>query len=397
VKKRLKLGPATLVAAAFVGPGTVTVCAKAGIAFDYGLLWALMIAIFITVFFQEMAARIGVVTQSGLASVIREAIKQRYLRILMTILMLGAILIGNTAYEAGNLNGAVLGLKALFGDGGSQWYPWLVGGIAMLFLTIGTLKNIQHILIGLVLIMSVAFIITAVLTGPPFLDLIMGLLVPNPSSENFFTILALLGTTVVPYNLFLHASMAANEWKTPDDLPAVKKDTVIAVGLGGLISMSIVVAAAAAPISRLDDVMDLATGLEPLMGGYAISLVGIGLFAAGLTSALTAPLAAAFVVVHCMGWKIDPSHRRFKGITLGVLLLGTLSLGTSFKPIEIILFAQAVNGALLPILAILLVWIANDKSILGTYRNTRFQNSLGWLVILLSILLSFKTLQSFIS
>ncbi len=395
MKKRLKLGPAALVAAAFVGPGTVTACAKAGISFGYSLLWALLISIIITILFQEMAARIGIVTQKGLASVIREAVPSPLLKGFLTLLMLSAILIGNTAYEAGNLNGAVLGLQALFGEGYSSAFPWVVGAIALLLLVIGTLKNIQNLLIGLVLVMSVSFLLTAMLTGPPIFDLIKGLFVPNPTGDNLFTILALLGTTVVPYNLFLHASMAANEWKSTSDLPAARWDTILAVGLGGLVSMAIVVTAAALPISSLESVLDLAAGLEPLFGSYARWLIGLGLFAAGLTSALTAPLAAAFVVVHCLGWKDTPASWRFKGVAIFVLLLGTLSLGTSFKPIQIILFAQAANGALLPILAFLLVWIANKKSVLGLHKNSKLQNALGWLVILLSLLLSIKTLQSF--
>lgn len=393
MKKRLKLGPATLVAAAFVGPGTVTACAKAGITFGYSLLWALLLSIIVTVLFQEMAARIGIVTQKGLATVIREAIPSSVLRVLMTFLMLAAILIGNTAYEAGNLNGAVLGLQALFGDQYSVFYPWIVGGLAMLFLLFGTLKTIQNTLIGLVLIMSIAFMATAILTGPPVLDLLSGLFVPQPSEANLFTILALLGTTVVPYNLFLHASMAANEWSRTEDLPSARWDTILAVGLGGLVSMAIVVTAAALPLSDLNSVLDMAAGLEPLFGSSAVWLIGLGLFAAGLTSALTAPLAAAFVVTHCLGWKLTPTNWGFKLISLGVLLLGTISLGTSIKPIEIILFAQAANGTLLPILAIMLVYIANRKSILGDFRNSRIQNILGWLVILLSVALSVKTIQ----
>lgn len=395
MKKRLKLGPATLVAAAFVGPGTVTACAKAGISFSYGLLWALLISIVITILFQEMAARIGIVTQKGLATVIRDAIPSPVFKVFLTFLMLAAILVGNIAYEAGNLNGAVLGLQALFGDGALGYYPWIVGVVALVLLLVGTLKTIQNLLIGLVLVMSVAFLVTAIMTGPALLEVLQGLFVPNPNSGNLFTILALLGTTVVPYNLFLHASMASNEWKSTTDLPAARWDTILAVGLGGLVSMAIVVTAAALPISELSSVLDMAAGLEPLLGPYARWLIGLGLFAAGLTSALTAPLAAAFVVTHCLGWKEAVKSWRFKGVAIGVLFLGTLSLGTSFKPIQIILFAQAANGALLPILAFLLVWIANKQSILGMHKNSKLQNALGWLVILLSLLLSYKTLQSF--
>lgn len=394
MRNRIKLGPATLVAAAFVGPGTVTACAKAGMGFGYSLLWALLLSVVITILFQEMAARIGIISQKGLAHVIRQELKHPILRIGITLLLLAAILIGNMAYEAGNLNGAVLGLDALFGTNYHSGYPWIVTLLAMGLLVLGNLKVLQRLLIGLVVVMSVAFVLTAVITGPSMVELLKGLLVPRPSDANLFTILALLGTTVVPYNLFLHASLAANEWHEASDLKSARWDTYIAIGLGGLISMAIVVTAAALPQGNLESVLDMAAGLEPVFGSYATWLIGLGLFAAGLTSALTAPLAAAFVVTNCLGWNDQPDRLRFKLVALFVLLVGAISLTTAFNPIEIILFAQAANGALLPILAVLIVWIANKKSVLGKYHNSKVQNVLSWLIIVLSLLLSYKTFQS---
>ncbi len=391
---KIKLGPATLVAAAFVGPGTVTVCARAGINFDYSLLWALLISVLVTILFQEMAARIGIVTQKGLATVIRDQISNPLWKGLVTLLLIAAILIGNTAYEAGNLNGAVLGLNALFGSEYSTLYPWFIGILAGLLLYFGSVRSLQNLLIGLVLLMSFSFIITAVMTRPVVDDLLKGLFVPNPDSDNLLTIIALIGTTVVPYNLFLHTSLAARQWKRKEDLYTSKMDTIVAVGLGGLISMAIVVTSAALPFDNLTSVLDIAAGVEPLFGIYASKLIGIGLFAAGLTSALTAPLAAAFVFQNCMGWKFDHHHWKFKLIAIIILLLGTLSLTTSYTPIDIILFAQIANGVLLPILAIFVVWIARSKSLLGNNSNTTLQNILGIGVVLLCVILSIKTLSS---
>lgn len=397
MSRKLKMGPATLVTAAFVGPGTVTVCARAGIAFSYSLLWALLVAIIVTVLFQEMAARIGIITQKGLAAVIRDQISNPIGKGMVTLLLLSAILIGNTAYEAGNLNGAVLGLNALFGVEYNSFYPWIIAISAGLLLYFGSIKLLQNLLIGMVLLMSFSFLLTALITGPPLLEVVKGLFIPNPNSENLLTIIALLGTTVVPYNLFLHSSLAANQWKRSEDLKKSKVDTIIAVSLGGMVSMAIVVTSAALPIDSLTNVLDIASGVKPLFGSYASRLLGIGLFAAGLTSALTAPLAAAFVFHNCMGWKFDHSHWKFKLVTLVVLLLGTLSLASSYTPIDIIVFAQIANGILLPVLALFVVWTAKSKTLLGNSRNSNLQNSIGVLVVLLCFVLSIKTLVSVFS
>jgi len=109
------IGPGTLVAAAFIGPGTVTLCTLAGVNFGFNLLWAMLLSVIATIILQEMAARLGVVSQKGLSEVIREEIKIPFVKHFVTLLILGAIVVGNAAYEAGNISGGILGLETIFG------------------------------------------------------------------------------------------------------------------------------------------------------------------------------------------------------------------------------------------------------------------------------------------
>ena len=109
------LGPGTLIAAAFIGPGTITICTFAGVNFGFNLLWAMLLSIIATIILQEMAARLGIISQKGLSEVIREEIKTPYLKQLITMLILSAIVIGNASYEAGNISGGILGLETIFG------------------------------------------------------------------------------------------------------------------------------------------------------------------------------------------------------------------------------------------------------------------------------------------
>jgi NRAMP (natural resistance-associated macrophage protein)-like metal ion transporter len=99
------IGPGTLVAAAFIGPGTVTLCTLAGVNFGFNLLWAMLLSIIATIVLQEMAARLGIISQKGLSEVIREEIKKPFLRKGITILILSAVVVGNASYEAGNISG----------------------------------------------------------------------------------------------------------------------------------------------------------------------------------------------------------------------------------------------------------------------------------------------------
>ena len=107
------IGPGVLIAAAFIGPGTVTLCSIAGASFGYSLLWALLLSIIATIVLQEMALRIGLITNKGLAEVIRVSIKNKIVNRSLMLLILCSILIGNAAYEAGNITGASLGIIAI--------------------------------------------------------------------------------------------------------------------------------------------------------------------------------------------------------------------------------------------------------------------------------------------
>lgn len=400
IKNWLKnIGPGPLVAAAFIGPGTVTVCTLAGVNFGYALLWALLLSVFATVILQEMSARLGIISQKGLSEVLREELKHPVVRILALVLMLSAIVIGNAAYEAGNISGGILGLEALFGTAevsvGSQslnLWSVLIGILAFVLLFIGNYKLLERTFIGLVIIMSLAFIITAIITKPDVSEVLKGLVIPELSEENVLTVIALVGTTVVPYNLFLHASLVKEKWNSRSDLRYARKDTLLAVILGGIVSMCIVISASAIKDVEVSSAADLALGIVPLFGDLASYVMSIGLFAAGITSAITAPLAAAYVASGCLGWSTNLKSWRFRMVWLFILLLGVVFSSIGFKSIEIIKFAQVANGLLLPIIAGFLLWIMNRSSLLGEHKNTMWQNIFGIVILGITIFLGLKSI-----
>jgi len=388
------IGPGPLVAAAFIGPGTVTVCTIAGVTHGFTLLWAMLLSIVATIVLQEMSARLGIVSQKGLSEVIRMEISNPFFKVLAIILIVSAIVIGNAAYEAGNISGGVLGLEALTGstnDYGSFW-SLLIGLIAFVLLYIGNYKVLEKALITLVVLMSLAFLTTAILTKPDLLQILRGLFTPNFSSESVLTVIALVGTTVVPYNLFLHASLVREKWHNVSDLKHARKDTIIAVILGGIVSICIIISAAAIKDGQVANAADLAKGLEPLFGNYAKYFLSIGLFAAGITSAITAPLAAAYVATGCLGWSSNMKSLNFRLVWMLILGLGVLFSSIGFKSIEIIKFAQVANGLLLPLIAGFLLWVMNKSSILGKYKNTMIQNVFGLIIFGIALFLGVKSI-----
>lgn len=359
IKKWFKnIGPGPLIAAAFIGPGTITVCTLAGVHFGFALLWAMVLSIVATIVLQEMSARVGIVSQKGLSEIIRTEIKNPFLKWFTIVLILSAIVIGNAVYEAGNISGSILGLETIVGNSyfnigtfSFNYLSLLIGVIAFVLLYIGNYKVLEKALISLVIAMSLAFLITAIITKPDTTAIFSSIFKPSLPKEGILTVIALIGTTVVPYNLFLHASLVTEKWKSVSDLSHAKKDTIIAVILGGVVSMCVIISAAAIQGSEINSAADLAKGLEPLFGSFAKYFLAIGLFAAGITSAITAPLAAAYVTSGCLGWSTSLKSGKFRAVWMFILLLGVLFSSLGIKPIDVIKFAQIANGILLPIIA----------------------------------------------
>ncbi|MAV80504.1 MAG: manganese transporter, partial [Flavobacteriales bacterium] len=253
------IGPGPLIAAAFIGPGTVTICSIAGLEFGFTLLWALVLSIFSTIVLQEMAARLGIVSKKGLSEIIRTEIKEPASKKLIMFLIISAIVVGNAAYEAGNISGGVLGLESIFGEINYaflglkiNFYSIFMGLIAFGILFSGNYKVLEKSLIFLVMIMSVSFLITAIISGPNLTELLEGVFIPKIPDNSTLIIIGLIGTTVVPYNLFLHTSLSKERWKKNSDLKYAKRDTIVSIVLGGLISMCIVVSSSSLNIEEIN-------------------------------------------------------------------------------------------------------------------------------------------------
>lgn len=397
-------GPSTLVTAAFIGPGTLTVCTLAGVGAGYALLWALLFSVLATIILQEMTARLGLVTQNGLGEAIRKELGHPVMRMVGIILILSAIVIGNAAYEAGNISGAMLGLNGVFsevsinlGNTTLNIWPLIIFAIAFWLLYSGNYKRIERFLIALVVIMSIVFMTTAIVVKPDLSAIFKGLFIPKVSGDDIFLVIGLIGTTVVPYNLFLHASSVREKWTKTEELSDLRKENMVAIGLGGIISMSIVITSAAAfanSDTSIGSIADMAEQLRPLLGNWSTFFLGIGMFAAGISSTVTAPLAAAYAANGILGWNLGMKDQKFRSVWMVVLSLGAIFSVVGYSPIEVIRFAQVANGVLLPVIAIFLLYIMNRSELLGGFKNTKLQNGLGAIVILVSLLISFRTLNS---
>ena len=385
-------GPSTLITAAFIGPGTLTICSIAGVESAYSLIWALVFSTIATLILQEMSARLGFQTGAGLPEAMHQSFKSSWVKNASFILIFMAIIIGNAAYEAGNISGTSLGLNLLVGQ--QSYWPVLVAIIGMVLIGVGGYKWIEKFLIALVMLMSICFLITAVLISPNVIEILKGLIPGAVNKEEILLVLGLVGTTVVPYNLFLHASIISKKYDKGTSIEKLRRENRVAVLLGGLISILIVIVAAGArdQITSISNAGDLALQLEPLLGKHAKILMGFGLFAAGLSSTITAALAAAYVAKGIFRFsKAEESHG-YKAVWFGIILIGVLVSMGGMNTILLIKFAQIANAFILPVVTLYLLKLCNDETVMHNLKNKVSQNLLAGIVIFITLLISLRSL-----
>jgi manganese transport protein len=409
----------SVLSAAFIGPGTIITASRAGASFGFSLLWALLFSTIACLVLQEAGARIPLATGKNLGQTIAVRYGRNSRGGWMGLLSVVAIVLGAAAYEMGNILGAIAGLEHLLSIN-RIILVLMIGVVAAVILSIPSLQIIARLLGLVVVAMGVSFLGTAIMLRPPIGELLSGALVPGLPGEPLaaLLVLGLIGTTVVPYNLFLGSGVYPHGQSLFD----MRLGLGIAIILGGIVSMAVLVTGTA--ISGSFSIENLADALSEKMGSWAMYLFFFGLFCAGFTSAVTAPLAAAVTVKSIYGIPkrkriaeaahlsqesqvsrmsqeskalIDDGDKKpeqknydlkYTLVWAGVLATGVLFGLLNIRPIPAIIVAQALNGLILPLISIFLWKITSNKRIMGAQHvNSLFVNLLmGFVVTIASMI-----------
>lgn len=383
-------GPGLMIAASFIGPGTITTAIVTGADFGFTLAWSVIFSIIATLVLQEMSVRLGLGAGLGLGEAMRRALENPVLRTLMIALVVAAIGIGGAAYAGGDTTGTSLAVSAVAPVDLRIIVGAIIIAIFALLIT-GSYKIIERVLMVMVVILAVLFVITVFVVQPPIGDILRGIFVPSMPPGSAMTAIALIGTTVVPYNVFLHASLVQENWANVPQETALNEariDTVASISFGGLITLAVMATSFGALFMHgmsAETAEDLAVSLEPLLGEASTWVFALGLFAAGFTSALTGPLGAAYAITGMLGKSTDMKSPLFRAVWIAVLAVGAVIALTGFEPIQLIVIAQAANGLLLPIIAIFLLVTMNSKKVVGEHANGVWANIFGGAVTLIVI------------
>lgn len=386
-----RLGPGLIIAASFIGPGTITTSIVTGAEYGFVLAWAVVFSILATIILQEMTGRLGLATRMSLGHALREVFASRIARLVMVVLVVAAIGVGGASYAGGDTVGTALALSGVTG----LPQPVIVVGILVTIgalLWTGSYKLIEKVLAAMVAILALLFIITTFIVQPPFLEALRGMFVPTVPAGTALLAIALIGTTVVPYNLFLQASLVQDKWDVGVEprsaMRAARTDTAVSISVGGVITLAVMATAFGGMYMKgmtAETGEDLARALEPLLGDAAGWVFAAGLFAAGFTSAVAGPLGAAYAIAGTLGRSTDLRGTTARIVWISVLAIGGVIALTGFEPTQIIVVAQAANGLLLPVIALFLMAVMNSRRLMGEHRNGPVSNILGALVCLVVV------------
>lgn len=404
------IGPGIITANADNDVGGITVYSLAGAQFGYTLLWLLIPVTVALIVVQEMCARMGAVTGKGLADLIRENFGVRLAFWVLLVFVLGDL--GNTASEFAGVASAAPILQTVI--------PWLskyllVPLAAVFVFTVVTRGNYRLVekIFFFFCFVYISYVISGFIVKPDWHDVLTQFVLPHftPSKAYLLTAIGVIGTTISPWMQFYIQSAIVEKGIKIQEYRYSRIDVVTGAMFTDIIAFFIIVASAATifvhnqhagPGSQItvNDAGDLAFALGPLAGKYASLLFAIGLLNAAVFTASILPLSTAYYVCEAFGFEsgVDKRFREapfFYGLYAALIVIGaTVVLVPKAPLLGIIFWSQVLNGALLPVVLILMLLLINNKALMGKYTNSLFFNVIAWgTVIVVGVLTLVSTAQ----
>jgi manganese transport protein len=393
---RLKqIGPAFVLAAVVVGPGSITLSTLAGSTYGYQLLWIPVIGSIFMMTYTWMAARVGLVTGDTLF----QATREKYGSVIATI---GGVFgfLSLLAFQAGNNAGVGFALNALVGGSVRIWaIVFTLLAIAFLFLP-SLYGKLELLVKAIVAILIISFFGTLALVGVDVSAAAAGLVPSFPSQSSIFLAIGIIGTNFVIASAVYQTHLMKEKGWGAERLTEESFDTILGVGIIGLIVIAIMLTSAAVIYGQVDPVSSaqgMAQQLRPIAGEAAFYLFTIGFFFASLSSLVVNALIGATLLVDGYGGDPSMESRPVKMWAVVMMLIGlTVVLIFQGSPVELIRIAQALSIVALPLLGYLLMTISTDEELMGEYTNSTTINILGVLGYLVVIGIALNYLRTII-
>lgn len=387
-------GPGLIVMTADNDAGAVSTYTQAGAQYGTSLLWLLLFLLPCTYFVQEMVVRLGIATGQGHAAMIYKRFGKWWGRFSLGDLLLVNFLTLVTEFAAIALATAQLGIPPVIG------VPAAAVGLVLL-VTSGRYLRWERITIGLCLF-DLSWLVLAVGVHPIGLDTLRSAVVPQVpagglTSDLVFLVIAIVGTTIAPWQLFFQQSTIADKRLRFKDLPFSRLDTFVGalVVIGVAAAMMLVGDAAAQRGVTYDDPAQMATALGATTGPLVRTVILLMMINAAVLGATAISLSSAYAYGEVMGWShglqkkfseapgFYSTYIAFVGLAAAIVLIPNAPLQL------IILGVQVLAGVMLPSAVIFLQLLLNDRELLGErYVNRWWNNLINWTIIAVLFALS---------
>ena len=375
------VGPGIITANVDNDAGGITTYAVAGAQFGYKFLWVFIPMTLALIVVQEMSARMGAVTGKGLADLIRENFGVR----LTVFIMIGLLIadVGNTVSEFAGVASSM----EVFGI--SKYITVPLGALLVWLLVVkGTYRRVERVFL-IASAIFITYIFAGFLAHPNWGEVAKATFIPSFSTNSQYLAMfvGLVGTTIAPWMQFYIQSAIVEKGITVKDYAYSRIDVIVGCLITDIVAIFIIVTTAATMHSAgvsINDAKDAAIALRPLAGQYASILFAFGLFNASIFAATILPLATAYYVCEALGFEagVDKSFQeapQFYTLYTMIIILGAMIILIPNAPLVLImLWSQVINGVLLPFVLVFMLVLINNKTIMGTYTNSRFFNWVAW-------------------
>ena len=380
------LGPGMITAALIFGPGSLTVTSKLGAGFGFKLLWIVLFTTLFMIVFTLMSARIGLTIKQTLLQYIRE----KYGALVAVIIGLGIFLV-TISFQAGNSLGAGIAFAALFNTGTEPWILFFsLLAIAILFFR-SFYKILEKIMIGMVSLMLFSFFITVIITKPPLTKIIQGFGPSFPKGSEILAI-ALVASSFSIVGAFYQAYLVREKGWARKDLKDCSREAVIGITMLGTLTMMVMICAGNVLHPQgitVNTASDMGMAIEPLFGRFTAVLFMSGLFAASFSSLIGNATIGGTLLADTFNAGNQLQSNKVRVLIMPVIIFGaTIAIIYGKLPLQFIVFAQGITIVIVPLIAVMIFFIANNKNVMGSLGNRPVTNALALLGLVVLIILA---------
>ncbi len=390
------IGPAFVAGAWQFGPGNLATAVQAGSGYQYTLIWVIIVSTILMIFLTDMSVRLGIKSPISLI----QSIKDHLGRKVGVIAGIGVFLV-TLCFSVGNAVGLGLGASMLLGGSPVMWTIIGTALVATILLVRNVYRVIEKVLVVMVGVMAIAFVTTTFIANPDWAAAASGL-IPSVPNDAWLLVIALVGTNFSVNAAFYTSYGTKERARSEDDYRDITMiDTIPGIVAPGIMTSLVIIVAASVlgATGKVASTMgQLGSVFEPLAGPIGTAIFAIG-FTGAAFSAMTANCTAGGTMLS------DALNRRgTKGVTSGtqklisaIILAFGLTITVIFQtsPVQVIVIAQALTILVAPLLATLIVVMANRRDLMGSLRNKWWQNLFGVVGLLAVLALSIRLILNF--